>query len=139
MFRKLAVLMIVTACAVATCGCGAGGTGADRRVKLPAALPADLPLPDGATLRSARDLGSKGLTLVFETGDPVPEISARLRARLEETGWLLLSEVVVEGAMFSSYRQRSRSVALGISTTGGKTVVGLCYRGPELDREGDAG
>jgi hypothetical protein len=47
--------------------------------------------------------------------------------------------VVVEGALFSSYRKRERSVALGISRTGGVTVVGLAYHQPQPGREGDQG
>jgi hypothetical protein len=84
-------------------------------------------------LRTARDLGSKGLNLVFETDEPVAAVEAQLRSRLESGGWVLLSEVVVESALFSSYRKQVRSVALGISRTGGVTVVGLAYRqsGPE--------
>ena len=139
MVRRVAVLAVVAAFAVASCGCGAAGGGADRRVRLPAALPADVPLPEGALLRSARDLGSKGLNLVFETDEPVSAVEGRLRSRLEAGGWTLLSEVVVEGAVFSSYRKRGRSVALGISRTGGVTVVGLAYRQPEPEREGVQG
>jgi hypothetical protein len=133
-------LVLVVALAVAPAGCGAGANGSERRVLIPAALPADVPLPAGAALRSTRDLGAKGLTLVFETSDPVATVSAQLRSRLQAAGWSLLSEVTVEGSVFSSFRLRSRSVALGISSkAAGKTVVGLCYRGPELDREGDTG
>jgi hypothetical protein len=137
--RRVAVLAVVAAFVVGWCGCGAAGDGADRRVRLPAALPADVPLPEGASLRSARDLGSKGLNLVFETDEPVSAVAVRMRSRLEAGGWTLLSEVVVDGAAFSSYRRRARSVALGISRTGGVTVVGLAYRQPEPEREGAQG
>jgi hypothetical protein len=137
--RRVAVLAVVAACAVVWCGCGAAGGGADRRVRLPAALPADVPLPAGAALRTARDLGSKGLNLVFETDEPVAAVERQLRSRLESGGWTLLSEVVVESAVFSSYRKQARSVALGISRTGGVTVVGLAYYQPEPEREGAPG
>ena len=139
MVRRVAVLALVAALAVSPSGCGAAGDGAARRVRLPAAFPADVPLPEGAVLRSARDLGSKGLTLVFETREPVDAVERRLRSRLEAGGWVLLSEVLVEDAAFSSYRQRERSVALGISRTGGVTVVGLAYRQPGPEREGAQG
>ena len=139
MVRRVAVLAVVAACVAAACGCEAAGGGADRRIRVPAALPADVPLPEGARLRSARDLGAKGLNLVFETEEPVSAVEGRLRARLEAGGWVLLSEVVVEGAAFSSYRDRARSVALGISRTGGVTVVGLAYREPEPERGGVEG
>ncbi|MHB8836727.1 MAG: hypothetical protein ACYC9Y_13635 [Candidatus Methylomirabilia bacterium] len=139
MVRRVVVLTVVAACALAWCGCGAFGDGADRRVALPAALPADVPLPAGAVLRSARDLGSKGLNLVFETDEPVSTVAGQLRSRLESGGWTLLSEVVVESAVFSSYRKQSRSVALGISRTGGVTVVGLACRQPEPAGEGAPG
>ena len=139
MVRRVAVLAVVAAFAVLWSGCGAAGNGADRRVRLPAALPADVPLPVGAVLRTARDLGSKGLNLVFETDEPVLAVEARLRSRLESGGWSLLSEVAVESAVFSSYRKQARSVALGISRTGGVTVVGLAYHQPEPGREGVQG
>lgn len=139
MVRKVAVLAVVAAFAVSWCGCGAAGDGADRRVRLPAALPADVPLPAGAVLRTARDFGSKGLNLVFETDEPVVAVEGRLRSRLESGGWTLLSEVAVGSAVFSSYRKQARSVALGISRTGGVTVVGLAYRQPEPQGEGAPG
>jgi hypothetical protein len=131
--------MVVAAFAVAAFGCGEAGGGTARRVRLPAAFPADVPLPEQALLRSSRDLGAKGLNLVFETDEPVSTVAERLRLRLEAGGWTLLSDVVVEGAVFSSYRLRGRSVALGISRTGGVTVVGLAYHQPEPAREGVQG
>jgi len=137
--RRLGVLVVVVACAVAAFGVGAAGDGRERRVRLPAALPADVPLPEGARVRSARDFGAKGLNLVFETEEPVAAVEKQIRFRLETGGWMLLSDVVVEGALFSSYRKRERSVALGISRTGGVTVVGLAYQQPEPEREGVRG
>lgn len=139
MFRRVAVLAVVAVFAAAWGGCGVFGDGADHRVKLPAALPTDVPLPEGARLRSARDLGDKGLTLVFETDETVAAVERQLRSRLEKGGWVLLSEVVVESAAFSSYRSRGRSVALGINRTGGVTVVGLAYQSPGPGQEGDQG
>ena len=139
LFRRVAVLALLVAFVVVECGCGAAGDGANRRVRLPAALPADVPLPVGAVLRTALDLGGRGLNLVFETDEPVSAVAERLRLRLEAGGWTLLSDVVVEGAMFSSYRLRGRSVALGISRTGGVTVVGLAYHQPEPAGEGVQG
>jgi len=139
MVRSVAILAVVAACAVAWCGCGAAGDGVDRRVRLPAALPADVPLPVGAVLRTARDLGSKGLNLVFETDEPVSAVEGQLRSRLVSGGWTLLSEVVVKGAVFSSYRKQAHSVALGISRTGGVTVVGLAYQQSEPEGGGAPG
>jgi len=136
MRRGVAVLVVVAVFAGAAFGCGEAGGGTARRVRLPAAFPADVPLPEQALLRSARDLGSKGLNLVFETDEPVLAVAQRLQQRLEAGGWTLLSDVVVEGAVFYSYRQRGRSVALGISRTGGVTVVGLAYHQPEPAKEG---
>lgn len=137
--RKVVVLALVAALAVSPCGCGAAAGGADARVRLPAAFPPDVPLPEGAFLRAARDLGSKGITLVFETPEPVAAVEGRLRERLEAGGWVLLSEVLVDGAAFSSYRRRERSVALGISRTGAVTVVGLAYLRPETEAGGAPG
>jgi len=139
MARRVAILMAFAVFVAASCGCGAAGGGTDRRVRLPAALPADVPLPEGARLRSARDLGDKGLTLVFETDEPVGAVEGNLRSRLAAGGWVLLSEVVVEGAVFSSHRSRGRSLALGINRTGGVTVVGLAYRRAGPEQEGDQG
>jgi len=137
--RRVGVLVAVVVFAAGAVGCGMVGDGADRRVRLPAALPADLPLPETAVLRSARDLGSKGLNLVFETEAPVAAVAARLRLRLEAGGWVLLSEATVERAVFWSYRKEGRSVALGISRTGEVTVVGVAYQGSASAREGDQG
>ena len=139
MRRRVAVLVVVAALAVAAAGCGELGGGTARRVRLPASFPADVPLPEQALQRSARDLGSKGLNLVFETDEPVSAVAEGLRHRLEAAGWTMLSEVVVEGAVFSSHRQRGRSVALGISRTGGVTVVGLAYHPPAPAGEGVQG
>ena len=143
MRRRVAVLVVVAVFAVAGFwfgfGFGEAGGGTARRVRLPAAFPADVPLPEQALLRSARDLGSKGLNLVFETDEPVSAVAQRLRLQLEAGGWTPLSDVVVEGGVFSSYRQRGRSVALGISRTGGVTVVGLAYHQPEPAKEGAEG
>ena len=139
MVRWVAVLAVVVAFAVASCGCGVVGDGADRRVGVPAALPGDVPLPEGAVLRSARDLGSKGLSLVFETDEPVSTVERQLRSRLEAGGWVLLSDVVVASDVFFSYRSRGRSVAPGISRTGGVTVVGLAYRQSAPEGEGAQG
>jgi len=137
MVRGMAVLAVVVAFAAA--GCGALGDGADRPLKIPAALPADVPLPERAVLRTARDLGSKGLNLVFETDEPPAVVQGSLRARLEAGGWALLSEVTLESGVFVSYRKGGRSVALGVSRTGGVTVVGLAYHQPEPGREGVQG
>ena len=139
MVRRVAVLAVVAAFSVVWCGCGVAGDGADRRVRLPAALPADVPLPAGATLRTAQDLGSRGLNLVFETDEPVSAVEGQLRSRLESRGWTLVSEVSVGSAVFSSYRKQVRSVALGISRTGGVTVVGLAYQQYEPEGEGAPG
>ena len=57
--RRLALLAVVAALALAGSGCGVAGDGADRRIRLPAALPGDVPLPERAVLRSARDLGAR--------------------------------------------------------------------------------
>jgi len=137
MVRGMAGLAVVVALAAA--GCGALGDGAARPLKIPAALPADVPLPERAVLRTARDLGSKGLNLVFETDEPPAVVQGSLRARLEAGGWALLSEVTLESGVFVSYRKGGRSVALGVSRTGGVTVVGLAYHQPEPGREGVQG
>jgi hypothetical protein len=137
MVRGMAVLAVVVALAAA--GWGALGDGADRPLKVPAALPADVPLPERAVLRTARDLGSKGLSLVFETEAPPVAVSEGLRARLEAGGWALMSEVALESGLFASYRKGERTVALGVSRTGGVTVVGLAYHQPGPGREGVQG
>jgi hypothetical protein len=139
MLRKLAVPVLLAVCAIVASGCGAQFGGEGRRLRVPAALPAEVPLPEGATLRSAIDHGSKGLTLVFETDEPVPVVEGRLRSRLEAGGWTQLSAVEVAGGVFSSYRSRGRSVSLGISRSGGVTVVGLAYWQPGPGQGGEPG
>jgi hypothetical protein len=138
MVRWIAVLAAVAALAAAVVH-EAPGDGAERRLRLPAALPADLPLPEGAVLSVSRDLGARGLNLVFETDEPVGAAQGRLRARLEAGGWTLLSEVAAGSAVFASYRKEGRSVALSVSRTGGTTVVGMAYQQQASVREGDRG
>jgi hypothetical protein len=137
MVRWMAVLAVVVAFAAS--GWVDAGTGADRRLRIPAALPADVPLPERAVLRTVRDLGSKGLNLVFETAEQPAAVQDGLRARLEAGGWALLSEVSLENGLFASYRKRGRSVALGVSRSGGVTVVGVAYQQPKPGQEGDQG
>lgn len=139
MVRRFGVLAVAVALAAALVCCGPNGDGAGRRVRLPAAFPADVPLPERALLSAARDLGGKGITLVFETDEPAAAVQRRLRERLEAGGWALLSEVAVDGAAFASYRKGARSVALGVSAAGGATVVGLAYQGPAPEGGGDQG
>jgi hypothetical protein len=137
MVRWMAVLAAV---ALAAAGVyGARGDGAERRLRLPAALPADLPLPEGAVLSASRDLGARGVNLVFETDEPVAAAQGRLRSRLEAGGWRLLSEVATGTAVFASYRKEGRSVALSVSSTGGTTVVGLAYQQLASGRKGERG
>jgi hypothetical protein len=139
MSRRVAVVAVAAALAAAAFGSWAAGGVASRQIGFPAALPADVPLPAAARLRSARDQGAKGLTLVFETDEAVAASGGGLRARLEAAGWTLLSEVAVGEAVFASYRKGARSVALGISRTGGVTVVGVAYRQPGPAQEGAPG
>lgn len=138
MARRIAVLVLALTVAAAV-GYAATGGVADRRLRLPDVLPADLPVPEGTILRMARDLGSKGLNLAFESGEPVATVEAQMRARLAAQGWALLSEVALEGAVFTSYRKDVRSVALGVSSKGGVTLVGLTLLGPEPQQEGIQG
>ena len=137
MGRRLASLALVASLFAA--GCGSLGAGGSGPVRVPAGLPADVPLPAPAVLRTARDQGPGGITLVFEAAGPVAELDARLRGRLRAAGWTLLSEVGVEDAVFSSYRKAGRSVALGISRAGGVTVIGLSYRQAASSEEGEQG
>ena len=111
-----------TLCAllVAGAGCGDGA-----RIGLPAGFPGDVPLPEGAVLRTARDLGKKGLNVVFEARGGVQPLAAHLASRLQAAGWSVISEAVVDEAVFSSWRKGERSVALGVSESGGVTLVGI--------------
>jgi len=139
MVRRVAVLALVAALAGTVPACGVAADVGDRRVALPDALPADVPLPDGAFLRAARDRGRWGLNLVFETGEPVAAVDGKLRSRLGAGGWSLVSEVTVESAVFSSYRKQGRTVALGVSRNGGITMVGLSFYPPGASGEGAPG
>lgn len=136
MIRRFSLLALLAALAAGAGGCGPGGPGP---VRVPAALPADVPLPERAVLRTARDQGTRGITLVFETERSLAAEDGRLRVRLREGGWELLSQVAVEGAVFTSYRKEGRSVALGVSRTGGVTVIGLAYRQAPPPEEGEQG
>ena len=134
MIRGIALAALLAALAAFAGGCGPTGA-----VRLPDALPADVPLPEQAQLRTARDQGLKGITLVFETDGPLAAVAERQRTRLQAGGWVLLSEVVLENAVFSSYRKPGRSVALSVSRSGEVTVVGMTYRGTAPSGEGDQG
>lgn len=103
----------------------AGGCGADAKIGLPAGFPADVPLPERAALRTARDLGKKGLNVVFESPLAVREQSRGLGGRMRAAGWAIVSEAEVDGAVFSSWRKGERSVALGVSRAGDVTTVGI--------------
>ena len=103
----------------------AGGCGADAKIGLPAGFPADVPLPERAVLRTARDLGMKGLNVVFESPEAVRALSRGLGGRMRAAGWALVSEAEVDGAAFSSWRKGERSVALGVSRAGDVTTVGI--------------
>lgn len=103
----------------------AAGCSDSAKIGLPAGFPADVPLPEGAVLRTARDLGKKGLNVVFETRGEVRPLAESLGGRLEAAGWSVMAEAVVDEAVFSSWRKGERSVALGVSESGGVTVVGI--------------
>lgn len=138
MGRKVALLALVATLTVAAAGCGPLGAGGPGPVRVPSALPADVPLPERAVLRTARDQGHRGITLVFETEASLAEADGRLRARLQAAGWELLSEAAVKDAVFTSFRKPGRIVAVGVSRVGGVTVVGVSH-GPAGDEEGDQG
>ena len=140
MWRWAAISALLILLAVPAGGCGGTLADTDRRVRLPAAVPADLPLPAGAVLRTARDLGPRGLTLVFETEEALPAAAARMRERLESGGWKLLSEARLDEAVFSSYRSGERSTAVGVSQWGGSTLVSIFYMArPYSEWGGDSG
>jgi hypothetical protein len=121
-------------------GCGGALADTDRRVRLPAGVPADLPLPAGAVLRTARDFGPRGLNLVFETEETLPAAAARMRERLESGGWELLSEATLDKSVFSSYRHGERSAAVGVSRWGSGTLVSISYVArPYSEWEGERG
>jgi len=132
MARAVAVLAVLGALA-------AGGCGAPGPVRVPEALPADVPLPAGSVLRMARDQGERGITLGFESARPVAEVAREVRAGLEARGWVLLSDVIHEEAVFESYRKAERSVAIGVSRSGETTLVGVTYRRAPLPGEGEQG
>ena len=119
--------MVRTMVAALLLGVLAAGAGCDGRAKigLPAGFPADVPVPEGAVLRTARDMGKKGLNVVFETQEGVLPLAERLGGRLRAAGWSGMPEAVFDGAVFSSWRKGERSVALGVSSSGGATVVGI--------------
>lgn len=137
--RSMAAIVLTGLLAAAAWGFGAAAGDAGR-MRLPASLPADLPLPERAVLRTALDLGPRGLNLVFETDGALDGIAAPLRARIEAAGWAPLTDVVLDQAIFASYRSGARRLALGVSRAGGRWLVSLSY----VDRpynpwEGDQG
>jgi len=136
---KALVLLVGLAVAIAAVGSVSEPGGSVRRIRLPA-LPEDLPLPAAGTLRTARDLGSRGLNLVFETEEAPADAARGLRSRLEAAGWVALSDVVLEKADFSSYRKGERSVAIGVSRSGSLSLVSVAYLArPDVVREENRG
>lgn len=111
---------LVFALLAASAGCGE-----DAKIGLPAGFPGDVPLPEGAVLRTARDLGDKGINVVFESRERVRPLAEQLSGRLQAAGWSVMSEAVVDTAVFSSWRKGERSVALGVSESGSATLVGI--------------
>lgn len=124
---------------VVACGFGSAPGGSVRKIRLPD-RPADLPLPEAATLRTARDLGARGLNLVFETQEALPAAAGRMRSRMEAAGWVLLSDIVLEQAQFASYRKGERAAALGVSRSGDQVLISIAYTArPGAEWEGDEG
>ncbi|HWR97118.1 MAG TPA: hypothetical protein VN317_01725 [Candidatus Methanoperedens sp.] len=101
------------------------GCGGAAKIGLPPGFPSDVPVPEGAVLRTARDLGKRGQTVVFESREGVRPLAGRLGERLRAAGWSVMSEAVVDAAVFSSWRKGERSVAFGVSESGGVTLVGI--------------
>lgn len=117
--------MIVLGLGLALAGCGAAADGLERQVRLPAVFPQDVPLPESAVLKTAQDLGQKGLNLVLETDEGVPTAAGRYGDRLRAAGWRLVAEAAVEGADFLSYRKGERSVAVAVTRFGKQTLLGI--------------
>ena len=115
--RFAGLLLVLAAAGVS---CGEGG-----KIGLPQGFPTDVPLPERAVLRNARDLGKRGLNVVFESGEGVGPLADRLGSSLRAAGWTALTEAAVDTAVFSSWRKGERSVALGVSDAGGVTLVGI--------------
>ena len=127
--------MVLLALLALSGGCGEGG-----KIGLPAGFPADVPLPERGVLRSARDLGMKGLNVVFETEEDVRVVGASLGRRLIAAGWSATAEAAVDEAVFSSWRKGERSVAVGVSRSGRQTLVGISVvERPFNEWEGEQG
>lgn len=127
MARWAAVSALLFVVGVLGGGCGGALGDAERMVRLPAGVPADLPAPAGGRLRTARDLGPQGLLLVYETGETLAVAAARMREQMEADGWQLLSEAMLERSVFSSYRSGERSAAVGVSQWEDGVLVSISY------------
>lgn len=127
MVRRGLMVVFVAALVVAAAGCGPTAAGGEAKVAVPAAFPPDVPLPEAAVLRTAQDLGERGLNLTFESPAAAPAAAAVLRRRLADAGWLLVAEAVAEDGEFMSFRKEGRSVAVGVSPTERGSSIGLAY------------
>jgi len=119
--RALAVAGVAWAVAVAVGDAGLGG----RAAGLPAGFPPDLPIPGDARVRTVRDLGARGCTVVVETGAGLAGAVGSFRGRMVAAGWTVVAEAAADGAVFTSYRKGERSVAVGASAAGGATQLGV--------------
>lgn len=123
--RRVAAALAAVALAFVAGGCGAVDGAGARRVGLPAAFPADVPLPEAAVVRTARDLGKKGLNVVFEVHQAPLEAAAGFEARMRAAGWTVAGGAVLEGAVFTSFRSGERSLAVGVSAAAGVTLMSV--------------
>ncbi len=123
--RTAAAALLAAALAAAAAGCGIVDGAGPPRVVLPAAFPADVPLPEGAVVRAARDMAKRGLNVVLEVRDGQPGLAAGFAQRMRAAGWTAAGDAALEGAVFMSFRKGERSVAAGVSSAGGVTLLSI--------------
>jgi hypothetical protein len=121
------MVALVAAVLAAAAGCRSTEAGGEIKVTVPAAFPPDVPLPEAALLRTAQDLGERGLNLTFESPVVPPVAAAALRQRLAQAGWLLVAEAVAPDGEFMSFRKEGRSVAIGVSPAERGSSIGVAY------------
>lgn len=95
-------------------------------VELPANLPADVPLPEGATwqLVQTANEGSGNLMLQGTVDTPLAALAETLKAKVAEQGWESVQNITHEGSVaMMTFSKGEQTLTYNLANDGGKTSV----------------